>query len=76
MAEPAAVDEFHLARARSVAVLGRAATAAGVGVLALVTVPLLLPAGALIGGVFSSATGWWSLRSVVDTPPMATLRGA
>jgi len=36
----------------------------------------LLPAGALIGGVFSSATGWWSLRSVVDTPPMATLRGA
>jgi putative ABC transport system permease protein len=36
----------------------------------------LLPAGALAGGVFSSATGWWSLRSVVDTPPMATLRGA
>ncbi len=47
MAEPAAVDDFHLARARSVAVLGRAATAAGVGVLALVTVPSLLPAGAL-----------------------------
>ena len=36
----------------------------------------LLPAGALIGGVFSAAAGWWSLRSVVNTPPMATLRGA
>ena len=35
----------------------------------------LLPAGAVIGGVFSAAAGWWSLRSVVRTPPMAILRG-
>ena len=34
----------------------------------------LLPAGALVGGLFSAAAGWWSLRSVVRTPPMATLR--
>lgn len=35
----------------------------------------LLPAGAVIGGLFSAGAGWWSLRSVVRTPPMATLRG-
>jgi len=36
----------------------------------------LLPAGALVGGVFSAGAGWWSLRSVISTPPMATLREA
>ena len=36
----------------------------------------LLPAGALAGGLFSAGAGWWSLRSVVRTPPMASLRGA
>ncbi|MEO6270370.1 MAG: FtsX-like permease family protein [Lautropia sp.] len=36
----------------------------------------LLPAGAVAGGLFSAAAGWWSLRSVVSTPPMTTLRGA
>ena len=35
----------------------------------------LLPAGAVVGGLFSAGAGWWSLRSVVRTPPMATLRG-
>ncbi|MGE0800210.1 MAG: ABC transporter permease [Lautropia sp.] len=35
----------------------------------------LLPAGALVGGLFSAAAGWWSLKGVVDAPPMATLRG-
>jgi putative ABC transport system permease protein len=35
----------------------------------------LLPAGAVIGGAFSAGAGWWSLRSVVRTPPMVTLRG-
>jgi len=34
----------------------------------------LLPTGALAGGLFSAGAGWWSLRSVVATPPMATLR--
>ena len=34
----------------------------------------LLPAGALVGGAFSAGAGWWSLRSVVSTPPMTTLR--
>lgn len=36
----------------------------------------LLPAGALVGGLFSAAAGWWSLRSVVRAPPMTALRGA
>ena len=36
----------------------------------------LLPVGTLAGGAFSAAAGWWSLRSVVRTPPMASLRGA
>lgn len=36
----------------------------------------LIPVGAVIGGAFSAGAGWWSLRSVVGTPPMATLRGA
>jgi putative ABC transport system permease protein len=35
----------------------------------------LLPVGALVGGVFSAGAGWWSLRSVIGTPPMVTLRG-
>ena len=36
----------------------------------------LLPVGTLAGGAFSAVAGWWSLRSVVRTPPMASLRGA
>jgi len=43
---PVAVEEFHLARARSLAVLGRAAPVAGVGVLAVVACSALLPTGA------------------------------
>jgi putative ABC transport system permease protein len=35
----------------------------------------LIPAGTLAGGLFSAVAGWWSLRSVVRTPPMASLRG-
>jgi putative ABC transport system permease protein len=36
----------------------------------------LIPIGALVGGAFSAGAGWWSLRSVVSTPPMVSLRGA
>ena len=36
----------------------------------------LVPAGAVIGGLFSAAAGWWSLRGVVRTPPMTILRSA
>jgi putative ABC transport system permease protein len=36
----------------------------------------LIPVGAVVGGAFSAGAGWWSLRSVVSMPPMASLRGA
>ncbi|CAN5757895.1 hypothetical protein BH20ACT6_BH20ACT6_12000 [soil metagenome] len=63
MSDPTAADgdDFHLARARSVAVLGRAATVAGVGVLALVASPPLLPAGAFRTGALVVA---WTVTVV------------
>ncbi|MGE0310597.1 MAG: ABC transporter permease [Lautropia sp.] len=36
----------------------------------------LVPAGALLGALFSAGAGWWGLRTVVDAPPMGVLRAA